>query len=161
MHGMRVSGLSVVGIIVATLIYYAFEFFWYGIAFQQEWQVGSGLTNSDFEGGSPVWMVVGFLAPLLQVIGLALILKWIGWPSLGESIKKLLLLAIFIGAGVSIYALAYMPHHSVTVFFIDWLHLIIGWFIIATILTYLRPKYIAPVKATYRAPQEPEVTFED
>jgi len=158
---MRVSGLSVVGIIVATLVFYAFEFFWYGITFQEAWQTGNGLTSSDFEGGSPLWMGVGFLAPLLQVIGLALILKWCGWPALGESIKKISLLSVFIGAGVSIYVLAYMPLHSTTVFLIDWVHIVIGWFISAIILTFLRPRYIAPVKHNYQAPQDPEAIYED
>ncbi len=158
---MRIWGLSVLGIIVATLVFYGFEFFWYGIAFQEAWQIGTGVSDSDYQGSAVLWMAVGFLAPLLQVIGLAFILKWCGWPALGDSIKKLLLLAIFMGAGVSIYVLAYMPHHSITVFLIDWFHIIIGWFISAVVLTFLRPKYIAPVKATYQAPQDPEAIYHD
>lgn len=158
---MRVFGVSVVGIIVATLLYYIFEFFWYGVAFQDAWQIGNGVSESDYQGNEIIWMAVGFMAPLAQVIALAFILKWFGWPSLAESINKILLLAILMGAGTSIYMYAYMPHHSTAVFLIDWFHIIIGWLIAAIVLTFLRPKYIAPVKKAYQTREEPEVFYED
>jgi len=148
---MRVAGLSVVGIITATLVFYVFEYFWFGVAMLNAWQTGNGVSAADFEGSSPAWMAVGILAPLLQVIALAFFLKWSGWPALGESVFKMLLLAILIGGGFSLYTLVYMPLHSMPLYLINFAHIVIGWTLVAIVLTFLRPKYYAPVKHVQHA----------
>lgn len=143
---MKIAGLPILGIILATLCYYIFEFVWYSFLFQDAWQAGSSVTPDDYLGQSGSWMALGFLAPLLQVIAISLILKWAGWPSMGDALAKILCLAILIGSGVGLYALVYLPQHSLSLFFIDTAHYLIGWLMSAFILTHFRPKYIAPVK---------------
>ncbi len=141
---MKIAGLSVVGTLIATLLYYFFEFAWYSIL-QSAWQAGEGVSPEDYTNQSPGWMALGAVAPLLQVIAIGLILKWSGWPSLSEAFGKIFSLSVLLGVAVGIYALAYLPQHSVSLFLIDTVHYIIGWSVTAIVLTYFRPKYIAPV----------------
>jgi len=144
---MKFAGLPIVGIIVATVCYYFLEFAWYGFLFQDAWQAGSGVTPEQYAGQSGGWMALGVVAPLVQVIAIGLILKWNGWPSMGEALRKVLCMALLIGIGVGLYALVYLPQHSLALFLIDTVHYVIGWLLAAFILTHLRPRYIAPVKA--------------
>lgn len=141
---MKIAGLSIVGTVIATLLYYFFEFAWYSIL-QNAWQAGEGVTAEDYANQSGAWMAVGFVAPLLQVIAIGLILKWCGWPSLSEAFGKIFCLSVLLGIAVGIYALAYLPQHSVSLFLIDTVHYVIGWSVTAVVLTYFRPKYVAPV----------------
>jgi len=141
---MKFAGLSVVGTLIATLLYYFFEFAWYSIL-QSAWQAGEGVSAEDYSNQSSWWMALGAVAPLLQVIAIGLILKWSGWPSLSEAFGKIFSLSVLLGVAVGIYALAYLPLHSVSLFLIDTVHYIIGWSVTAIVLTYFRPKYLAPV----------------
>ncbi len=141
---MRIAGLSVVGTLIATLLYYFFEFGWYSV-FQTAWQAGEGVSPEDYTNQPAGWMALGFIAPLLQVIAIGLILKWSGWPSLSEAFGKIFCLSVLIGVAVGIYAIAYLPQHSLALFLIDTAHYIIGWSVTAIVLTYLRPKYVAPI----------------
>lgn len=141
---MKIAGLSVIGTLIATLLYYFFEFGWY-VYFQDPWQAGLGITPDDYPGQKNNWMPLGIVAPLLQVIAIGLILKWAGWPSLSEALGKIFTLSVLIGVGVGFYALVYMPQHSLPLFVVDTAHYIIGWSVTAIVLTYFRPKYVAPV----------------
>ena len=141
---MKIAGLSVVGTLLATLLYYLFEFGWYSIL-QSTWQAGEGVSPEDYTNQSGAWMALGVVAPLLQVIAIGLILKWSGWPSLSEAFGKIFSLSVLLGVAVGIYALVYLPQHSVPLFLIDTIHYIIGWSVTAIVLTYFRPKYVAPI----------------
>lgn len=132
------NGYKVLGIILATVGFYAVGMIWYGFAFSDLWMAGQGVTEADYENNSPAWMGLGVLLTLMQVIGISYILSWKGRPEMPDAVQSIGMLSVLLAAAFSMYALAYLPQHSVPLFLIDASHLILGWIIAAAVLTKFR-----------------------
>lgn len=125
--------LNPVGIALASIAFFFIGFLWYGVIFMDGWMAGHGLTEDD--GGSPIWMVGGVVITVMQVIGLALILKWKGAAGLGDAATTAALLWALLALPFTLYAYLYLPAHNSTLLMIDASHLLVGWVVAAAILS--------------------------
>ena len=136
---MKINGLPVWGIIAGTVAFFFWGFLVFGVLFTDAWLAANGLA-ADMEPGDDqgLWMGLGFLQTFVTVIGLALLLKWRGWPTIPGAIGTALIASICFAVMVTGYDLIYLPDHSWSAFFIDCFHLIIGWIIASVVITLLK-----------------------
>ncbi len=128
--------LNPVGVIAATVAFFVIGFLWYGVIFADAWMAAAGVTEED--AGSPVWMILGFVITLMQVIGLAFVLKWKGDAApMAAATTAAILWALF-ALPFTLYGYAYMPAHSATLLMIDASHLLVGWVVSAVVLTLFK-----------------------
>jgi hypothetical protein len=135
---MRINGLPVWGILAGGLALWFWGFLVYGVLFTDAWMAAEKLTEADYEGNSPLWMLGGILISFATAKGLAFVLKWRDWPNIPGAIATAAIMALTFALSVNAYDLIYLPDHSWTVFFIDCFHLIVGWIIAAVVITLLK-----------------------
>lgn len=134
----KLFGLNLVGVLAATVAFYVVGMVWYGFAFSDLWMSAAGLTEADFEGQSPVWMLGGVLVTFAQVVGIGLVLKWKGVGDIGAAIKTALILWLVFALPFVHYAYIYSPDHNSTMLMIDAGHLLVGWVISAIVLSFFK-----------------------
>lgn len=125
--------LNPVGIAVASIAFFIVGFLWYGVIFSDAWMAGHGLTQDDAE--SPIWMLGGLVVTVMQVIGLALILKWKGVAGLADAATTAALLWALLALPFTLYAYLYLPAHNSTLLMVDASHLLVGWVVAAAVLS--------------------------
>ncbi|HNS86515.1 MAG TPA: DUF1761 domain-containing protein [Parvularculaceae bacterium] len=124
--------LNPAGIAIATVAFFLLGYLWYGFLFAEAWMAAEGLTEED--AGDPVWMVPGLVITAMQVIGLAIVLKWKGAEGMSDAVKTAVILWAFFALPFSAYAYIYTPAHNLTLLMIDAGHLLVGWVAAAAIL---------------------------
>lgn len=132
----RLFGLNVLGVLVASLAFWVVGFVWYGIVFAEAWMVAEGVTEADAEGQSPIWMLIGFIITVLQVIGIGLVMKWRNISDIGGAVMTGLTLWFFFALAFVTYAYAYLPAHNTELWMIDASHLLVGYLIGAVVLSF-------------------------
>lgn len=130
--------LNPVGIIVASIAFFVVGFLWYGVIFSDAWMAAQGLTAEDAKGESPVWMGLGFVITAMQVVGLALVLKWKGDDKPVAAATTAAILWAFIALPFTLYNYIYLPGHDATLTMIDASHLLVGWVVSAVILSLFK-----------------------
>ncbi len=140
---MKINGLPVWGILVASVVFWLIGGVFYGALFTDIWIKAEGITpelieaaEADPMGGA--WMFGGFLLCVAMVKGLAFVLKWRGWPDLSGAIGTALVLWACFAVALLGYDLIYVPRHDWAGFFVDISYNLIGWVISAIILTLMR-----------------------
>lgn len=107
---MRFKGHNILAIVVATIVFYGIEFLIYGMAMSPEQYQGyTGITSAQQEAGM-ARMPFGIVPPLLQCIGLSLVIKWRGAPGPFANAYTGLLLGVLFAFAASLYAYVYGPH---------------------------------------------------
>lgn len=134
----KILGLNIVGVILATVVFYIVGGLWYGMLFQDAWMSAAGITEASFENESPSYMAGGVLITFIQVIGIGLALNWKGVSDLGGAIKAGLVLWFFFAFPFTMYAYLYNPEHSPTLLMIDASHMLVGWVASAAILSFFK-----------------------
>ena len=134
------SKLNPVGIIVASLAFYFVGFLWYGFLFSDAWMGAHGVTAEDAKGESPVWMAGGFLITVVQVIGLAIVLRWKGAASPTAAATTAATLWCFFALPFSLYNYIYLPSHGAILLQVDASHLLVGWIVAAITLSFFKPR---------------------
>ncbi len=130
-------GLKPVPVVLATLAFWILGYVWYGVLFMDAWMAASGVT-ADQAGGFDVYMAGGILTTLLQVIGLAFVLKWRNVSGIGDAVKTALTLWLLFAFPFVMYAYLYLPAHDPTLLMIDGSHLLVGWLVSAIILAVMK-----------------------
>lgn len=130
--------LNPVGILVASVLFYLVGFLWYGVLFMEAWMAANGLVADDAAGQSPIYMLGGFLITVMQVVGLAIILKWRGVTGIADAVKAALLLWALLALPFTMYAYLYVPAHDATLLMIDASHLLVGWTVAAAALAQFK-----------------------
>ncbi len=130
-------GLKPIPVLVATVVFWALGFVWYGVLFMDAWMAGHGLT-ADQAGGFDIYMVGGILITLLQVMGLAFVLNWRNVSGINEAAKTALTLWFLLALPIIMYAYLYLPAHNSTLLMIDASHQLVGWLASAVILTVMK-----------------------
>ncbi len=125
--------LNPVGVAVASIVFFLVGFLWYGVLFAKAWMAAEGLTEED--AGSPVWMIGGLVITVMQVTGLALVMKWKGVEGVSDAVKTAVILWALFALPFSAYAFVYLPAHNMTLLMIDASHLLLGWVTSAVILS--------------------------
>jgi hypothetical protein len=130
--------LNLVGVIVASLVFYFIGILWYGLLFSDAWMTSHGLSEEGANNESPVWMVLGLVLTVMQVVGLAIILKWRGVAGPVAAATTAALLWLFFALPFNLYAFTYLTAHDATLFAIDASHMLIGWVVSAAILALFK-----------------------
>lgn len=127
--------LNPVAIIAASVAFFVVGFLWYGVLFSDAWMAAEGITEEEAAGDSPIWMVLGFVITVMQVAGLALVLKWKGVTGLSDAAMTAAILWALFALPFTLYGFAYSPGHNSTLLMIDASHLLVGWVISAVVLS--------------------------
>ncbi len=135
---MRIFGLPVIGILVAAIVVFVIGFVWYGLLFDQQWMQAYDLTEADFEGNSPWWMAGGFVISIAIAKAMAFVVRWNNWPDMGRAVYMAGMLGLVLGGAIAAYGYVWTPDHNLTLFLIDWGHMIITWAAAAAVLTLLK-----------------------
>jgi hypothetical protein len=130
--------LNPVAIIAASVAFYLIGFLWYGLLFSDAWMAAHGVTAEDAKAQSPIWMAAGFVITVVQVAGLATVLKWKGAASLVDAAKAAALLWAFFALPFSLYNYIYLPSHGSTLLMVDASHLLVGWVVSAIVLSLFK-----------------------
>lgn len=130
--------LNLVGVSIASVAFFLIGFLWYGIIFSDAWMAANGVTEEAAKGDSPIWMAVGLLITIVQVVGLAVVLKWKGESGLAGSAKTAGMLWAFFALPFTLYGYIYMPGHDSTLLMIDASHLLVGWVVSAIVLSLFK-----------------------
>ncbi len=125
--------LNPVGIAVASIAFFLIGFLWYGILFAEAWMTAEGLTEED--AGDPVSMLGGFLITVMQVLGLAIVLKWKGVEGTADAASAAAFLWAVLALPLALYDFVYLPAHDLKLLMIDAGHLLIGWVVSAAVLS--------------------------
>lgn len=136
----KVFGLNVVAVLAAAVAFYFVGFLWYGVLFQQAWLDAQGITPEMMEAAdnNPVWMIGGFVITIMQVIGIALVMKWKGALALPDAVKTALILWLVFALPFCHYAYLYSMDHNAMMLMIDASHLLVGWVLAAVVLALLK-----------------------
>lgn len=134
---MRILGLPVVAILLAAVIFNLVSFAWYAVLFGEAWVTSHGFAPGAGHEGASVWRAVGPLLALFQVIALALVLDWRGWPGIPGAVVTALVMVALIVLPVLAYDTVNLPGHNVLAFAIDAGHLAVAWSAAAAVLTVM------------------------
>lgn len=132
--------LNPVGIAVASIAFFFVGFLWYGVIFSDAWMAAEGLSPEAADSESPVYMALGFVITVMQVVGLALVLKWKGAVGPVAAASAAALLWALFALPFTLYGFAYTPGHNTTLLMIDASHLLVGWVVAAVVLSLFKAK---------------------
>jgi hypothetical protein len=130
--------LNPVAIIAASVAFYLIGFLWYGLIFSDPWMSAHGLTAEDAENQGPIWMLLGFVITLMQVTGLACVLKWKGASGPAAAAMTATVLWALLALPFNGYAYVYLTSHDATLLMIDASHMLVGWIISAIVLSLFK-----------------------
>ena len=135
----KLFGLNVVAVLAAAIVFYILGYIWYGILFQSQWLTAIAMTKEQTQAAmNPMWMAVGALITIVQVVGIGLVLKWSKAASLGSAVATTAVIWLALALPIVAYAYVYMPAHSEMLLAIDGVHLLLGWGLSAAILSLLK-----------------------
>ncbi|MBL4772325.1 MAG: DUF1761 domain-containing protein [Alcanivoracaceae bacterium] len=136
-------GVNVLGLLLATIVFYLLGALWYGGLFAEQWMSLSHLTeetaNANMEKLGVMMWVLGVIITLMQVIGLAMVINWANASKLLTCVKISLFMALFFALPVIAYGTLY-EGASIYLLGIDILHLLVGYSLVGAILSYFRSK---------------------
>ncbi len=133
----KILGLNLLGVIVATIVFWMLGYLWYGVLFMQPWMEGHGLTP-DNAGGFDIYMAGGIPTTFLQVLGVGLFLKWKGVADPVKAVSTAVLMWLLIALPLTMYAYLYLPAHNSTLLMIDASHVLAGWVVSAVVLSLIK-----------------------
>lgn len=136
----KLFGVNIVAVLVGAVAFYIIGFLWYGVLFHGLYMNVMGLTEADFEGQSPMWMVGGGVIPLFAAFVIAKVLAMTGAEGVMAAASRGVLLWVGFGLTGAAYGLVYTAHHSWKLFLIDASHLLVGWVIAAVVIALLSGK---------------------
>ncbi|WP_067534439.1 DUF1761 family protein [Nocardia crassostreae] len=134
-----VFGIPVVGFVAGGFLLLVTMFMWFAAVFRDTWQPLMGVTEADVDGESlGLWYPAGILLTVIQAIGVAVLLRWRGWPTPLRATTTVAAAATLLGATVYSYDLVILPAHSWTLFLINASGLVVAWTLCALTITLLR-----------------------
>lgn len=135
----KLFGLSLIGVIAASVVFFIIGYLWYGVIFSDMWMTETGISKADAEADqNPMYMVLGFVITAMEVIGLGLVMKWRNAMSLNGAVMTAAILWLLFVVPLCAYDYLYSPAHSETLFLIDAGHLLIGWVASAVVLALVK-----------------------
>lgn len=134
----KLFGLSLVGVLVASVVFFLIGWLWYGVLFMDAYMESMGVAADESGGAFDIWMAGGFLITVLQVIGLGLVMKWKGDASPAAGATTAATLWFFLALPFAMYAYLYGPAHDSTMLMVDASHLLAGWVASAVVLRLIK-----------------------
>ena len=133
----KIFGTNILGILVASIAFFMLGWLWYGIVFQEMWMKLAGITQTEPD---PMVMVWGFVITVIQVLGIAYVIKHAGASTLATCVKIGAILATLISLPVLAYGAVYGVHYPTKLMGLDYGHSLIGYCIVGGILSLFRGK---------------------
>lgn len=134
----KIFGLSLVGVLVASVVFFLIGWVWYGMIFMEAWMAEMGIPQSSEEEMKPVTLVLGFLITVMQVVGIGLAMKWKGAAGIAGAVTTAVILWIVFALPFCVYGYLYSAAPSTTLLMIDASHLLAGWVVSAIVLSVIK-----------------------
>ena len=140
----RILNISWSAVIIATLVFFAIGFVWYGFLFEAQWLASEGITQADAEArmedtGMDKWLFFALLITFAQAIGVLMVLHPAGAKRLTASLKAAFWLVITVVLPVLTYACVYSGY-SLSGYMIDFGHMALGYLAMAAVYVGFRGK---------------------
>lgn len=133
----KIFGTNLLGIVVATIVFFMLGWLWFGALFMEKW---GELTGVPMEGDmNPMVMVKGLIITLAQVLGLSYILQHAGASTLNTCLKICGVVALLIALPLIAYNVIYEGRHK-QLFLIDASHILVGYLLVGAVLSFFRGK---------------------
>jgi len=135
--------LNLLGIIVATVVFYLLGYLWYGMFFSEMWLAFNGISEADVAAQAAklgdMMYIAGAVITLMQVLGLAYILHLAKASTLFTSVKTCTIIAVLIALPLMMYAHIYAgaSHEAVA---LNFAHTLVGYILVGVILGFFRGK---------------------
>jgi len=139
----KIFGTNLLGILVATVVFYLLGFLWYGIVFTEMWLIFNDMSAADAtaqaEKLGAMMYVGGIVITLMQVLGLAYVLHHASASLLLTCVKICAIIAVLIALPLLMYAHIYegTSHRAIV---LDFVHILIGYILVGAILSFFRGK---------------------
>lgn len=141
MLSFKIYGLPIVPTFIGSFLSMATMFMWYGSFFVHRFHPLMGIVEEQVTSAElGIWYPIGMALAMLQGVGIAILLKWRGWPNLWTAIKTGLTAGILFGAMVFSYPLVILPDHNIELFLINASGIITAWVLAAIAIILLRPR---------------------
>lgn len=134
----RLFGFNVVGVLAAAVAFFMVGWIVYGALFTDLWMSLHNVTQEQTEAAGMSWLAPAFLITLMQVVGLAFVLRWRGVEGISGAVITASILWVFFAVPAMSYDPVYLPNEGVMSLVLDGLHLYVGWIIAAVVLTVLK-----------------------
>lgn len=134
----KIFGLSLVGVLVASVVFFLIGWVWYGMLFMDAWMAEMGIPQTAEEEMKPMTMILGFVITVMQVIGIGLVMKWKGAAGLAAAVTTAVVLWIVFALPFCAYGYLYSASQSTTLLMIDAGHLLVGWVVSAIVLSFIK-----------------------
>jgi len=129
---MRYNGHNVLAIAVAAIAIWAIGFLIYVVLFSEQWTAWMQMTEAEIsaDNGHMPFMVV---MPILQAIGISLVIKWRDQPGWMAGVIAGLLMAVFFSIAARMYGWVY-SFEMTELFGLDSLHFLLTHAVAGAIL---------------------------
>lgn len=135
----EIAGIPVLATLIGSFMLMSTMFMWYGSFFVDLFHPLMGITEADVTAEElGLWYPIGIVLTMAQGLGVALLLKWRGWPGLLDSAMTAVVVALLFGATTFSYPLVILPEHNVQLFLINVSGLLTAWVLCALIISALR-----------------------
>lgn len=135
---MRIAGQNVVAILVAGVVFWLIGALWFGLLFSAQFQAGVGFTTELAAAETPAWYALGAAISFITAVGLSVVLRWGGLPSVGGALRRTFWLWVGFGLTSALYGLAYWPQHSLTLMMIMSSYFLVGWLAAAVVIAVMK-----------------------
>ncbi|RIJ20541.1 DUF1761 domain-containing protein [Henriciella barbarensis] len=150
----RLAGINLVGVLVSAILIYFIGFLWYGLLFSEVYMSAHGIFINDAgdaisfltsggvategqEDANPMWMLGGFLVPVILSFGFAWLMRKSGVAGLGAAVSFGLTLSLLIGVPLMAYDFFYTPWHSAGGLLVDLSHTVVTFVVGCAVLSKL------------------------
>ena len=134
----RIAGVNVLGGILATIAIYFVGFVWFGLLFQETWQVANGYTEEQLVANfnPAITFGGGFVIPLVLAFAIGWLLKATNTKGLIPSVVFGAKLGLFVAGPVLAYGFVYNVIHSPVDLALDVSHSLVGFMLGAAVLSF-------------------------
>ena len=140
----KIFNTSWLAVIIATIVFFAIGWIWYGPIFGETWMAIEGITEAEAaarleEMGMLVWFGAALSITIGQAIGLLMVLHYTGAKRLKACLTRAFWLVITIVAPILGYASVY-GGYPMNGFLIDFGHMLIGYLAMSAVYAAFRGK---------------------
>ncbi len=132
----KLFGLNLLGLVIASIAFFALGFVWYGIIFDQQMMALMGYDENTVGHFTPaVGMALGFLNVLAVSLGIGLILRWLDVKNWTTALGYGLFLGAFFALTTTAYGWIYGTY-PIKMAVIDGGYTLIGYGLVAAIWSF-------------------------
>lgn len=143
-----IFGTKISGLVLASILLFMFGGLWYGFIFADQWSKLSNITPEQAEAmheqNNTMMYVLGFMITVAQVLGLSWVFEKFNIHTRLACKKTAAMIALFFGFPIMAYNTLYSVDASAALLAIDFGHILLGYVMVAGILSFFRAPPPAP-----------------